>query len=214
MQTTPSLLAPARIQMILALLQTAYPAVHTQLRHRNPFELLVATMLSAQCTDKQVNRVTSTLFETLQTPADFVAVSQESLEEMIRSTGYYRNKARNIKKCAEMLLANYQGKVPDRLEDLVGLPGVGRKTANVVLGAAFNIPGMVVDTHVARIAGRLKLTSHKDPVKIETDLMALIPMAEWNDFGLRLIYLGREYCIARKPRCPTCPLNDPCTHHP
>ncbi len=199
-----------RVKAILKKLRAAYPNVITQLHHRSPFELLVATILSAQCTDNQVNKITVVLFEKLSRPQDFIDVPVETLEQMIRSAGYYRNKARNIKNCAAAIAVHHQGEVPRTLEELVRLPGVGRKTANVVLGAAFNIPGMVVDTHVARIANRLGLTTFKDPVKIEFDLMAQIPRLQWRDFGLRLIYLGREYCRARKPRCEVCPLAGEC----
>ncbi len=180
------------------------------MRHQNPFELLVATILSAQCTDKQVNSVTRDLFKKLTTPDDFAKVPIRTLEWLIRPTGYYHNKAKNIKNCAAALIQNFNGRVPATLEELVSLPGVGRKTANVVLGAAFGIPGMVVDTHVARISRRLDFTRHKDPVKIEFDLMKIIPKRAWNDFSLYLIYFGRQYCTARNPKCPSCPVNGLC----
>ncbi|MBW1954656.1 MAG: endonuclease III [Deltaproteobacteria bacterium] len=200
-----------RAEKIFKSLRTTYPDVKTQLHFHTPFELLVATMLSAQCTDKQVNTVTRTLFQKLKTPKDFVKVPQETLEALIRPTGYFRNKARSIKKCAQSLLDKYDGRVPETLDELVALPGVGRKTANVVLGAAFGIPGIVVDTHVARIAQRLALTAHKDPVKIEFDLMEVLPESKWSDFSLLLIYLGRQFCTARKPDCPGCPVNRHCS---
>lgn len=187
-----------------------YPQVKTQLEHRNPFELLVATILSAQCTDRQVNRVSQDLFRRLKTPKDFVNVDSQTLERLIRPTGYFRNKAKNIRACAAALVENFGGNVPRTLEELVTLPGVGRKTANVVLGAAFGTPGIVVDTHVGRISQRLGLTTYKDPVKIEFDLMDLVPKRAWNDFSLHLIYFGREYCMARKPRCPECPVQRQC----
>jgi endonuclease-3 len=180
------------------------------LYYKNPFELLAATILSAQCTDKQVNTVTKVLFEKLKTPKDFAKVSLETLEELVRPTGFFRNKAKSIKKCASMLVENYDSEVPSRLDELVKLPGVGRKTANVVLGAAFGIQGIVVDTHVGRISKRLGLTENKDPVKIEFDLMEIIPQKEWSDFSLQLIFFGRAVCKARKPACPTCPLYDLC----
>jgi endonuclease-3 len=195
-----------RIANILKTLKRIYPDVKTQLHYRNPFELLVATILSAQCTDKQVNSVTQVLFDRLKTPDDFARVSQEMIEDLIHSTGFFRNKAKNIQNCARMLVEKYNGEVPKTLHELVRLPGVGRKTANVVLGAAFGTPGVVVDTHVGRISQRLGLTGNKDPIKIELDLMQVIPQKEWNDFSLRLIYFGRETCKARKPACPTCPL--------
>ena len=200
----------ARALKIQRLLKKTYPEVKTQLRHANPFQLLVATILSAQCTDKQVNGVTKELFKKLRTPHDFANASYETIENLIRPTGYFRNKAKNIKNCSKRLLGKYDGQVPRTLNELVKLPGVGRKTANVVLGSAFNIPGMVVDTHVARISKRLGLTESHNPVKIEYDLMEIIPRKNWNVFSLQLIYFGRAICTARKPLCPTCPLYDLC----
>jgi len=199
-----------RIDKICKILKTTFPNVKTQLRYRNPFELLVATILSAQCTDKQVNSVTKDLFRKLQTPDDFAHASSETIEKLIRPTGYFRNKAKNIRKCSVSLIEKYKGEVPQTLDELVKLPGVGRKTANVVLGAAFGIPGIVVDTHVTRISKRLGLTKNHDPVKIEFDLMKSIPKNEWNDFCLQLIFFGRTVCKARKPACSTCPLYDLC----
>jgi endonuclease-3 len=199
-----------RIDKIRKILRKTYPHIKTQLRHRDPFELLVATILSAQCTDKQVNAVTPGLFKKLSTPHDFAGVHLNALEKLIRSTGYYRNKAKNIKNCAKTLIDQYHGEVPATLEELVTLPGVGRKTANVVLGAAFGKPGMVVDTHVARISQRLDLTRNKDAVKIEFDLMKVIPKRSWNDFSLHLVYFGRQYCTARNPKCPMCPIKKLC----
>jgi endonuclease-3 len=195
---------------IRKILKITYPDVKTQLHYRNPFELLVATILSAQCTDKQVNGVTKDLFRKLKTPDDFARASNETIEALIRPTGYFRNKTKNIRNCSVSLLEKYKGKVPQTLDELVKLPGVGRKTANVVLGAAYGIPGIVVDTHVARISKRLSLTENHDPVKIEFDLMKIIPKKEWNDFCLQLIYFGRAICKARKPACSTCPLYDLC----
>ena len=200
----------ARSAKIQRILKKTYPEVKTQLRHANPFQLLVATILSAQCTDKQVNSVTTDLFNHLKTPRDFARVSNEALEELIRPTGYFRNKAKNIKNCSKSLLEKYGGQVPQTLDELVKLPGVGRKTANVVLGSAFNIPGIVVDTHVARISKRLGLTKSNNPVKIEYDLMEIIPRENWNVFSLQLIYFGRAICKARNPLCPTCPIYDLC----
>ena len=200
----------ARSAKIQHILKTTYPDVKTQLRYANPFQLLVATILSAQCTDKQVNRATTDLFNRFKTPQDFASASNEAIEALIRPTGYFRNKAKNIKNCSKSLLEKYDGQIPQSLDELVKLPGVGRKTANVVLGSAFNIPGIVVDTHVARISKRLDLTKNNNPVKIEYDLMEIVPREEWNDFSLRLIYFGRAICKARKPACPTCPLYDLC----
>jgi len=198
------------ITEIRRILKAAYPNVKTQLNHKTPFELLVATILSAQCTDKQVNKVTIPLFKKLKTPFDFAEVPKEALEELIHSTGFFRNKTKNIIQCSQMLIDQHKGIVPDTLEELVKLPGVGRKTANVILGAAFNTPGIVVDTHVGRIAGRLGLTKNKDPVKIEFDLMEIIPENDWSDFSLRLVYFGRAVCMARKPACTSCPLLQLC----
>ena len=199
-----------RADRIRKILRKIYPEVKTQLLHQNPFQLLVATILSAQCTDKQVNQVTPVLFKRLKTPADFAAAPLKSIENLIRPTGFFHNKAKNIKNCSKALLDRHSGQVPQTLDKLVKLPGVGRKTANVVLGAAFGICGVVVDTHVARISARLGLTENKDPVKIEFDLMKIIPKREWNDFSLQLIFFGRETCTARKPKCPTCPLDKLC----
>ncbi|MFC1858558.1 endonuclease III [Thermodesulfobacteriota bacterium] len=204
--------AKARANKIRKILKTTYPHVKTQLEYRSPFELLVATILSAQCTDKQVNTVTKTLFKKLKSPADFSAAPLENIEDLIRPTGYFRNKAKNIQKCAHKLIERHDGRVPQTLPELVKLPGVGRKTANVVLGAAFNTPGIVVDTHVARISKRLGLTSNKDPVKIEFDLMKIIPQKDWSDFSLHLIYFGRAICKARKPVCPLCPMIKLCPY--
>ena len=199
-----------RTDKIRKILRTRYPHVKTQLRHRTPFELLVATILSAQCTDRQVNQATPALFAAYPTPEKLARGQIRRIEALIRSTGFFHNKAKNIKHCAQALLEKHGGKVPQTLEELTALPGVGRKTANVVLGMAFGVPGMVVDTHVKRISRRFHFTDSQDPVKIEFDLMALFPEKEWNDLGLRMIYLGRELCTARKPKCDGCPMNDFC----
>ncbi|MGD8365339.1 MAG: endonuclease III, partial [Desulfobacterales bacterium] len=189
-----------------------YPEVKPQLHFRNPFELLLATILSSQCTDKQVNRVTPRLFHQFKSPQDFVRASLEEIEALIRSTGFYRNKAKNIKACCRVLLETHGGRVPNRLDELVELPGVGRKTANVVLGAVFERPVIVVDTHVKRVSRRLGFTENSDPVKIEFDLMAIIPRRNWSDFSLRLIFFGRQTCTARKPKCPVCLLDPLCPY--
>jgi len=199
-----------RSDKIRKLLRERYPEVNTPLSYDTPFQLMVATILSAQCTDQQVNRVTGKLFNHLKTPADFAEAPLKTIEALIRPTGFFHNKAKNIKNCSRALLQHHDGHVPQTLEDLVKLPGVGRKTANVVLGAVFNTPGIVVDTHVGRISQRLGLAANKDPVKIEFDLMKIIPKREWSDFSLRLIFFGREICKARKPKCPGCPLNKLC----
>lgn len=202
----------ARAAAIRRILNARYPEVRTPLRHRSPFELLVATMLSAQCTDIQVNRVTPGLFERMPRPEDFVRAPLAEIEALIRPTGFFRSKARNIQACCAALLRDHGGRVPGSLAELTALPGVGRKTANVVLGAAFGTPGVVVDTHVKRLAGRLGLTAHRDPHKIERDLMALVPEREWSGFSLRLIFFGRAVCTARKPKCPACPLRRHCPY--
>ena len=201
-----------RVKKILKILDTTYPVVETQLKYKTPFQLLVATILSAQCTDKQVNAVTGALFRRFPTPRAMAGASLPELEKLIHSTGFYKNKAKNIQACARDLQNRFKGKVPDSLEQLVTLPGVGRKTANVVLGAAFDIPGMVVDTHVGRLSQRLGFTDQKDPVKIEFDLMTLIPKKRWNDLSLQLIYHGRAICMARRPNCPDCPLLSLCPY--
>ena len=200
----------SRTDKIRKILREIYPEVKTELFHENPFELLVATILSAQCTDKQVNQVAPVLFKRLKTPANFTAAPLKTIEKLIRPTGFFHNKAKNIKNCAQTLLEKHSGEVPQTLEELVKLPGVGRKTANVVLGAAFGIPGVVVDTHVARISNRLGLTVNKNPVKIEYDLMGLLPKKAWNEFSLQLIFFGRSTCMARNPKCPQCPLKKLC----
>ncbi|MGA9534375.1 MAG: endonuclease III [Desulfobacterales bacterium] len=201
-----------RAAKVRKILRSLYPEVKPQLHFRNPFELLLATILSSQCTDKQVNRVTPKLFHQLKSPQDFVRAPLEEIEALIRSTGFYRNKAKNIKACCRVLLETHGGRVPDRLNELVELPGVGRKTANVVLGAAFEKPGIVVDTHVKRVSWRLGFTENRDPVKIEFDLMEIVPRKEWSDFSLRLIFFGRETCTARKPKCPVCLLDPLCPY--
>jgi len=201
-----------RTDKIRKILRSTYPDVKTALSHRNPYELLVATILSAQTTDRQVNGVTPALFEAYPAPADLAAAPVSDIEALIRPTGFYHNKARNIRACARALVEDHDGRVPRRLEVLTKLPGVGRKTANVVLGAAFGIPGMVVDTHVKRLSGRLGLTDHSEPAKIEQDLMAIVPKQAWNTFSLQLIHFGRDVCLARKPACPSCPLRRLCPY--
>lgn len=197
---------------ILKVLKETFPKVRTQLAHSTPFELLVATILSAQCTDQQVNRVTKVLFENVNTPAGFATMPSGDLEALIRPAGLHRSKARHLQACARALLARHDGQVPASRPALTALPGVGRKTANVVLGAAFGIPAIVVDTHVTRTSRRLGLSGHQRPEAIERDLMALLDEAEWHTFSLRLIALGRSTCRARIPRCPQCPLTDLCRY--
>jgi endonuclease-3 len=202
----------SRINKILQILRRTYPDVKTALRHQNPLEMLIATILSAQCTDVRVNEVTKTLFKKLRTAKDYAEVPLAELEEMIRPTGFFRNKAKSIKACCQGLLEKHGGKVPDSMEALIKLPGIGRKTANVILGSAFGIPGIVVDTHVKRLSQRIGLTKEKDPVKIEFELMDLIPKKDWIDFSHELIWHGRRLCPARKPKCPQCPLRELCDY--
>lgn len=201
-----------RAERIRQVLNAVFPDVNTPLRHRNAFELLIATILSAQCTDQQVNRVTGPLFARYPTAAALADAPLADLETLIHSTGFFRSKARHIRACAQRLQKAHGGGVPPRLEDLTRLPGVGRKTANVVLGSAFGVPGIVVDTHVARVSRRLGLTRQRDPVRIEADLMALVPRREWSAFSLRLIFFGRATCHARRPDCPACPLTAWCPY--
>ncbi len=201
-----------KIKKICKILSSAYPDVKTQLSHKNPFQLLIATILSAQCTDRQVNSVTPKLFKELPEPENFAKAPIEKIEKLIRSTGFFHNKAKNIKKCAKVICHEYKRKVPDTIDELVKLPGVGRKTANVVLSAAFGKDAMVVDTHVKRIAKRLGMTKNTDPVKIEFDLMKIVPKKNWNNLGLELIYFGREICTARNPKCSVCQLYDLCEY--
>jgi endonuclease-3 len=203
--------AKRHARRIVARLRKAYPDARCALRFGSPLDLLIATILSAQCTDKRVNLVTEALFRKYRTAADYATAPTKELERAIQSTGFFRNKARNIKACCQKLVDDYDGRVPQSLEELVKLPGVGRKTANVLLGTAFGIPsGIVVDTHVSRIVRRLGLTRQKDPVKIERDLMELLPKREWIDFSHRLIQHGREICLARRPKCGQCPLEPEC----
>ena len=200
-----------RARKILGALTEVFPAARTELLHASPFELLVATILSAQCTDQRVNMVTPGLFRRYPTPAHLAAASQPSLEEEIRSTGFFRMKAKNIIACSTALVERFGGTVPGTMEDLLTLPGVGRKTANVVLGQAFGInAGVVVDTHVHRLARRLGFTTADDPAKIEQDLMALFPRERWGEIGLILILHGRKTCIARKPKCVECEVSKLC----
>ena len=192
-------------------LAKGYPGAHCSLDFDSPFQLLIATILSAQCTDKRVNATTGDLFGRWPTAAALAAASQAEVEAVIRSTGFFRAKAKNIRGCCEALMARHGGEVPRTLEELVRLPGVGRKTANVVLGSGFGLPsGVVVDTHVGRISRRLGLTRHADAVKAERDLIAAIPKSHWIAFSHRLIEHGRTVCTARRPRCENCPLADLC----
>jgi endonuclease-3 len=203
--------SPAPTPEVVARLKSEYPDARTELDWANPLELLVATILSTQTTDVQVNRVTQDLFAKYRTAEDYAESSLTELEEDIRPTGFFRNKARSLRGMASVLVDEHGGEVPRTMQELVALPGVGRKTANVVLGNAFGVDeGIVVDTHVRRVSGRLGLTEQQDPIKIEQDLMKLVPQEDWTVFSHLLILHGRRTCKARKPDCPNCILNDIC----
>ena len=199
-----------RVAAIRRKLAAAYPDAACALVHENALQLLVATILSAQCTDVRVNLITPALFKRYPDARAFADSEAAELEEAIRSTGFFRNKARNIRACCQAIVNEHDGAVPDTLEKLVALPGIGRKTANVILGNAFAVPGITVDTHVGRLSRRLGLSKHTDPAKVEQDLMALIPRKEWTMFSHRLILHGRQVCFARKPNCEGCTLNRVC----
>ena len=196
-----------RIQQALAKL---YPDAHCALHYADPLQLLVATVLSAQCTDERVNKVTPALFDRFPDAEAYASADVAELERMIQSTGFFRNKARNIRACCQVLVEKHGGQVPHTMEELVPLPGVGRKTANVIFGNAFGVPGIPVDTHVGRLSRRMGLTEHDDPVKVESDLMALIPKDDWTNFGHRMIFHGRQVCHSRKPKCDLCVLKKIC----
>ena len=201
----------ARAKRILSVLRKRFPQPKTALLHESPFQLLVSTILSAQCTDERVNMVTPVLFASYGTPRDFARANQADLEEIIRSTGFFRMKAKSIIACSSALMERFGGEVPSRIEDLVTLPGVGRKTANVVLGQAFGIAsGVVVDTHVHRLSQRLGFTRQNTPEKIELDLMEIFPKKDWIDLASILILHGRATCNARKPRCAECAVRAEC----
>ncbi|MCZ2341823.1 MAG: endonuclease III [Bacteroidales bacterium] len=201
---------PDRVQKIRSLLTQLYPETTTALHYGSPFQLAVATILSAQCTDARVNQVTPTLFARYPDAETMAQAELEEIEHLIHSTGFFRAKAKNIQACARQILEHHAGMLPDTLDALVQLPGIGRKTANVILGDAFGIPGIPVDTHVGRLSRRLALTIHSDPVKVEQDLMRWVPQNEWTTFSHRLIFHGRQVCHARKPRCSACVLEAYC----
>jgi endonuclease III len=203
--------APKRIEELLRRLRAAYPRAECALTHTNAWELLVATILSAQCTDARVNMVTPGLFRKFPSPSAFAEASLPAIEEEIRSTGFYHNKAKSISGAAKRVVSEFGGKVPDTMEELLTLPGVARKTANVVLGVAFKkAEGVVVDTHVLRLSHRLGLTRAEDPRRVEEDLMRVIPRDRWIAFSHEMIHHGRQICIARKPKCVDCPLETLC----
>ncbi|AHF09718.1 MULTISPECIES: endonuclease III [Dehalobacter] len=210
MEPNRLMMRDCKINRILCILEQTYPEAHCELNFRNPFELLVATILSAQTTDQKVNKVTAVLFERCPTPKKMLEITPREFEEIIRPIGLFRTKAKNILQTCELLIEEHHGDVPSNLDDLVKMPGVGRKTAGVVLANAYGIPALPVDTHVLRVANRLGLSREKDPSKVEKELTALIPMELWIDTHHRLIFHGRRLCHARKPECPVCPLKDCC----
>jgi endonuclease-3 len=195
---------------ILKLLTKEYPYAHIQLEYENPFELMVSTILSAQCTDDRVNKVTEKLFKKYRTPKDYLKVPKEELEKDIYSTGYYKAKAAHIQRSSKAIIENFKGKVPGTMEELLTLPGVGRKTANVILGHSFNTPGIVVDTHVSRIVFRLGFVDTKDAIKTEFELMKLVPKEQWVIFTHYLINHGRKICTSRKAKCAECLISHLC----
>lgn len=200
----------ARAKKILTRLSKAYGPVGCALHFSNPLELLVAVVLSAQCTDKRVNLVTPSLFKKYRVAKDYAEANLKTFEEEIRSTGFYKNKAKNLIACTKEMVEKHGGRVPNTMEELVKLPGVGRKTANAILGNAFGVPGLCVDTHMIRINQKLRLTKNTDPVKIEFDLMPLVPEREWTNYSHLIIHHGRVRCFARKPDCAHCSINDLC----
>jgi endonuclease III len=193
-----------RLREIAKALQRAMPTPKMELDHRSPWELLVATILSAQCTDQRVNQVTPLLFQRYRNPEELAAAHPPELEEVIRSTGFFKNKAKHLVACGQTVIERFAGKVPETMEELIALPGVGRKTANVILGNAFGQPSIVVDTHVKRVAKRLGLTKSENPDLVEHDLQGLIPKSQWTSVSQRLLLHGRYVCLARKPQCGTC----------
>lgn len=201
-----------RVKEIIKTLFKEIPDSRIALRFSNPLELLIATILSAQCTDVKVNQVTGALFKKYRSAKDYAESDLVTLEEEVRPTGFYRNKAKSLQRCGQELLKRFGGEVPKTLEELVTLPGVGRKTANVILGNAFGIPGIVVDTHVHRVSQRIGLTKNDDPVKIEFDLMKTVPKEEWTHFSNLLVWHGRKTCVARKPLCETCSIRKWCDY--
>jgi len=203
--------AEKRIKQIIRILHQTYPESHTALTHRNPLQILVATILSAQCTDERVNQITPMLFQKYKSAEEFARADQRELEEEIRSTGFFRNKAKNIIGASTKIVEDFSSKVPDNMADLITLPGVARKTANIVLSSGYQkSEGIAVDTHVKRLSGRLGLSSEKNPDKIEQNLLVIVPKEGWIDFNYMLVNHGRQVCQARKPRCSECPLNHLC----
>ena len=206
------MVAPEKVAFILEKLEESFPRAHCTLDFTGPLELLVATVLSAQCTDVRVNKTTPEIFKKYPTAAAYARAPLADLEAAFHPTGFFRQKAKSVQGICQALVEHHGGQVPASLEELVKLPGIGRKTANVVLGNAFGIPGIAVDTHCGRVSQRLGLTFAKDPVKIEFDLMDLVPQERWTRFSLQLIWHGRAICTARNPQCPTCPLLPYCDY--
>ncbi|MCE5339805.1 MAG: endonuclease III [Planctomycetaceae bacterium] len=202
--------AAERVKAIFPILKKTYPNAKCALDHINPLELLVATILSAQCTDVRVNIVTKTLFKKYKTAADWANAPLEQIEQDVKTTGFYRNKAFNIKNACQKLIDNFSGKVPSTMDELLTLNGVGRKTANVLLGNAFDTPGVVCDTHVIRLSRRLALSENSDPVKLEFDLMEIVPKKNWTLFSHLIVFHGRNICQARKPKCDVCQIAKYC----
>lgn len=202
--------AKTRAGRILNRLKERIPTASVELDYTTPFELLVATILSAQCTDERVNGVTPSVFETYPGPEELAAASPPRLEALIKSTGFYRSKAQRLMKCSRALVERFGGEVPKTMEELTSLPGIGRKTANVMLGACLGVPSIVVDTHVKRVSRRLELTRHTDPTKIEFDLQAVWPERDWTEGSQRILLHGRYTCLARKPKCEACVIDEEC----
>lgn len=203
--------AKKRIGKIITILRREYPSSRTALQFETPLQILVATILAAQCTDERVNKITPGLFQKYPTAADFARANQTELEAAIRPTGFFRNKAKSIIGASQKIVADFGGEVPDRMEDLITLPGVARKTANIVLSSGFRkVEGIAVDVHVKRLSGRLGLSKEHDPEKIERDLMTLVPKKDWLDFNYVMVDHGRKVCQARKPRCPQCAIRNLC----
>lgn len=202
-----------KVKKISKKLYETYPEATCSLDYQNPLQLLISTILAAQCTDERVNIVTKDLFQKYRSVEDFANANIEELEQDIKSTGFYRNKAKNIIACCNKLIREHGGQVPDNMEDLTALPGVGRKTANVILSNIYNVPGVIVDTHCKRLSNRIGLTEQEDPVKIEQDLMEIIPHKDWSKFSNNLVYHGRAICDARKPKCEMCPISEYCSYY-
>ncbi len=201
-----------RVIEILKIFDELYPEAECSLEYKDPLQLLISTQLAAQCTDARVNIVTKDLYKKYRSAEDFANAEQSELEQDIKSTGFYRNKAKNIIACCQLLVEKYDGKIPDNMEEMLQLPGVGRKTANLVLYEVYGIPGVVVDTHAKRLSNRIGLTKNQEPEKIEYDLQKIVPKERWADFCHKLVYHGREVCNARKPDCENCRINSLCDY--